>query len=278
MTRYAETKVCAVMVTYNGGGITPAVAALLPQVDHLILVDNGSDPASRAVLETLAARPSVTLLSLGENLGQAAALNRGWREARRLGFPLVLTMDQDSRLAEGCVSALLSALAAGADSAGPCYTGIRQRRAIQRVRYLITSGQLLKTADLERVGGYTEALFIDSVDFDLSLRLREAGCRLVRVRDAGMTHAIGEAERDARGHTVYSHTVQRHYTMARNHYYILRRFFRTDPVFCLKKHLAYLKSLLDTAREPDARAKFAARRQGRKAAGTIIKGSIEREP
>jgi GT2 family glycosyltransferase len=72
-------EVSAVVLNYNGRAllevILPSLAAQTHEPRQLLVVDNGSDDDSRAYL---AERwPEVQVLSIAENIGVAAALNRG---------------------------------------------------------------------------------------------------------------------------------------------------------------------------------------------------------
>lgn len=88
-----------------------------------LLVDNGSDDAGRALLESLPVRR----IDPGRNLGYAGGVNLG--VARSLGERIVL-MNPDVLVLPGCVAALLEALDAGAAVAGPQSFWDRERRLL----------------------------------------------------------------------------------------------------------------------------------------------------
>src|SRR5262249_61559582 len=92
------SRVCAVVVSYHPDVdlLEQALSALRSQVDHLVVVDNGS---SREVLDWLERRGtqlSFEIVPLGRNTGVATALNHGIRSARERGCAHVLLIDQDS--------------------------------------------------------------------------------------------------------------------------------------------------------------------------------------
>lgn len=64
-----------------------------------ILVDDGSDPACAAVLDTLAqCQPeAVTLVRLPQNQGKGGAMMAGFREAARQGYSHALQIDADGQ-------------------------------------------------------------------------------------------------------------------------------------------------------------------------------------
>lgn len=77
-----------------------------------LLVDNGSDEAGRALLESLPVRR----IDPGRNLGYAGGINLGMA---RSSAELILQLNPDVLVLPGCVAALLAALEAGAAVAGP---------------------------------------------------------------------------------------------------------------------------------------------------------------
>jgi N-acetylglucosaminyl-diphospho-decaprenol L-rhamnosyltransferase len=89
-----------------------------------LLVDNGSDAAGRALLESL----PVERLEAGGNLGYAGGVNLG---VARSTAEAILLMNPDVLVLPGCVPALLDALRGGAAVAGPRFYWDRSRRLLQ---------------------------------------------------------------------------------------------------------------------------------------------------
>jgi N-acetylglucosaminyl-diphospho-decaprenol L-rhamnosyltransferase len=88
------------------------------------LVDNGSDEAGRALLAAL----PLERIDPGTNLGYAGGVNLG---AERSTAEVMVLMNPDVIVQPGCVPALLDALGAGADVAGPRFWWDRGRRLLQ---------------------------------------------------------------------------------------------------------------------------------------------------
>jgi len=107
-------QVCAIVVVYypDFACLERLLVALAPQVDHLVVVDNGTDAADGARLRAYAGRYGLKLIVPGENIGVAAALNRGIAWAQGHGCSHVIFFDQDSEPSSTLVLALLGALAA----------------------------------------------------------------------------------------------------------------------------------------------------------------------
>ncbi len=114
-------RLAIVIVHYHTAELAvEAVAALtadlarsgLGEKAEILLVDNGSDPAERQILESLPARR----IDPGENLGYAGGANRGVAETRA---EAIVLMNTDVLVLPGCIEALLAELDRGIAAAGP---------------------------------------------------------------------------------------------------------------------------------------------------------------
>jgi len=239
--------VLAVVVSYNGLHKTrQTVDALRGQVGHIVIVDNGSLPESRAILQSREREPGITVECLGENRGVGYALNLGVRRAREMGYSWLLTMDQDSVVDGSLIQAYQAAVERdpGRVCLAPMIAGNGASRQASGgvIRYAITSGNLVRVSLFNQIGLYDEGFFIDCIDFDFSLRLRRAGHSLYRVPDAVMRHQLGEAVAVPgflRRHYAL-HSPTRRYYMYRNYLYMVERYWRDFPVFIVKLTLSQL--------------------------------------
>lgn len=245
--------VMAVVVTYHPdtAALQRLLRATLPQVEQLVIVDNGSSlPVS--ALASLAA--SVELLSLESNEGLAAAQNLGIRRALDRGADHVLLLDQDSVPESGMVKELIRVSRELTDSGvkvgavGPRYTGLADDEEPSRfVRFgrlgfsarapapgaastecdfLIASGSLIPAESLRVVGLMEAGLFIDHVDTEWCLRAAAKGYRLFGATGALMRHGLGERTTKLwflRRRKVAQHSPFRYYYMFRNSLLLMRR-------------------------------------------------------
>lgn len=209
----------AVVVAYHPdlGLLQRLLAAALPQVAHVVVVDN----TPRAAGESLTGLPpGVELISLGRNAGLAAALNRGCEWAWAQGADFALLFDQDSLpapdLVERLASAWQAATAAGlrVAAAGPRFVdergarvppfarvgALRLRPVTQldgleyvRTELLITSGCLIAREALLDAGAMDESFFIDNVDIEWGFRAQARGWSLIGAPGALLQHRIGDA-------------------------------------------------------------------------------------
>jgi rhamnosyltransferase len=114
------------------------------------------------------------------------------------------------------------------------------------VPYAVTSGNLVRASVFQEIGPYDAGFFIDCIDFDFCLRVRQRGHRIVRIGEALMQHQLGETAtlpRPARRFYARHPPVRRYY-MFRNYLYLLERHLRRFPGFTIK--LGLLHGLLLT--------------------------------
>lgn len=261
-------EIVAVVVSYNGGSETArAVEVLAESVGYVHVVDNNSAPGSRAALAQLDERPNVSVEYLPENMGIAHALNRGVARAVALGKSWILTMDQDSSPDRDMIGAYCSAVSSdpGIRSMSPVISdrGKTRRVARQILSYAITSGNLVHMDVYRKVGGYCEELFIDGVDFDFSLRVRQAGFQIHLIPEARLYHRLGDKKPEGILIDWYTrHSPIRRYYMFRNLVYLLRWHGLRFPVFAAKALVAHAMLLLLILRHdprPRTSYRFAAR-------------------
>jgi rhamnosyltransferase len=254
MTAEAGGRICALVVTFEPDAelLRRMLAAVAPQVDHLLLVDNASGQFPPDPFSTLA-RTATTLLRLPSNLGLAAAQNQGMAWIIEHGFEFALLLDQDSVAEPGMVDALKVGLleldqpTARVAAVGPVYVDARTgqgrhfvrfstfnvRRAVcgrdndrLEVDFLIASGSLLRTQTYGRIGRFEDGLFIDNIDLEWCFRARDRGYRLFGICHARMQHALGDDVIRVwmgRWWYVYRHGPLRQYYMARNRVALYRR-------------------------------------------------------
>ena len=233
--------VTAVIISFNGGDQPGACAeSLSRQVDRIVIVDNGSDEVSRSRLRDAAADKDWEIVWLAKNLGIAAALNIGLKIALERGSPWMLTMDQDSLAAPDmmCAFSNLVAHEPAVACASPALPGINPRGGGSTMRYAITSGNLVKTKVAEEVGGYWDDLFIDGVDLDFSLRLKDAGHLIYRAPGAHIRHRLGDRASSIPFHSY--HSPVRRYYIFRNYWALMARHARGHPGFAIRLTVAHI--------------------------------------
>jgi len=91
--------IAAVVVTYNiGSQIISNVKTILPHVNKIFIIDNGSNQTTIDHLKKLEKINNVKLILNTSNLGLAKAQNIGIKHALKENFKWVLLLDHDSYL------------------------------------------------------------------------------------------------------------------------------------------------------------------------------------
>jgi GT2 family glycosyltransferase len=179
---------------------------------EVIVMDDGSRvPVEPALREALGsdAPPGLRVLRNESSRSLAAGRNT---IARATGAPYVLNLDDDAAIVDpGAIRAAVAvldadprvgavALAQG-DEQGRAWPPHAQPAPVavpSQVATFIGYGHLLRREALLQVGGFREALGINGEEKELSIRLLDAGWRVVYLPDAVVAHVADQAGRDRR--------------------------------------------------------------------------------
>jgi len=268
-------KLVAVVLNWNGGGVTLRALASLRGIET-VCVDNGSTDGSDAEVERNF--PEVELVRTGANLGFAGGNNAGIRRALERGADWVLLLNNDAEAEPGLAAALVRAAVARPDAgllackvlfedgrtvmyAGASFNallGYSGRRvghgrpdryhASHDVARADGAAMAVSRAALERAGLLDESLFAYAEDVELSLRLRAAGFAVVFVAGAVVRHE-GSA---STGGSASTHNL---YYDTRNTIVVCER-YRPLPVGAreLRRGVVVGAHLLQAAAHPHRRA------------------------
>mgnify|MGYP003471563967 CR=1 FL=1 len=89
---------CVVIPTYdNPATITAVVESVVPYLRDVIVVDDGSGPAARALIDALRERGLAHVVRRERNGGKGAAVKAGLRAAHELGYSHALQLDADGQ-------------------------------------------------------------------------------------------------------------------------------------------------------------------------------------
>lgn len=243
--------VAGVVVTYRPAeSVAGHLRALRAQVEWLVVVDNASDAASRALLAEFAGAADVAVIDNPQNLGLAAALNQGIARALELGAAWVATFDQDSLTPPAFIAGLRAA-AEEHDRIGLVAPVYRDRNlgflyspagrltpgaGGRSVAVATTSGNLVRADALRAVGAMRADYFIDCVDFEFCLRLRHGGWLVWETPDVVLEHEQGRwSAHELLGWRtrMNDYPAERRYYQARNRLLMWGRYAAFDPGWCL---------------------------------------------
>jgi len=234
-------KIAVILTAYNPNvaELTENLRSYASQVDVVILSDNSDVLAIQQQVRLLAEQfGNVVLNQLFENVGIARAQNLGLELAKNQGCDFFIEMDQDSKLPEGYVSALLrhfldldkgrgvvggiGPIATKKDTSD-VYTNVDRGSACVEVEYTLSSGFLMPLHAVEKVGPKNEDLFIDFVDWEWCWRSREQGLRVYVDTTLEIIHMLGDGHKRVLGLNIGIPSPIRHYYQFRNFLYLLRK-------------------------------------------------------
>lgn len=236
--------ICAGIVSYNPNieRLRKNAIAIKDQVGRVIIFDNGSQNADH--VEKLCKECGIQFIGCKKNIGLAGALNQIFRN-RSNEEKWFLLLDQDSICPQGYVNHARKFFwynNVGIVSAG-CYEknlGERVGKIIENgksytfVKRCITSGSIVRCSAYNDVGGYDEQLFVDYVDFDFSVRIRQSGYKILHMNDILIEHELGESvkKRFLFWNFRYTkHSAEREYGIARNIIIFLRKYHKSENCF-----------------------------------------------
>jgi rhamnosyltransferase len=228
-----DNSVCAVVVTFHPSpDLATNLDLLSRQVDHIVVVDNGSRVETLSPLDSLKEQLCCTILRNATNLGIAAALNQGCHFAVEHDFAWIVTFDQDSTVTENFIQTLLVDATSAKDLGmiSPRYVDRDSSKVMPlpktssgRLITTLTSGSLFRTETYLNAGPFNESLFIDCVDIEYCLRLRSMELSIVESEYAVLLHSLGKTTFHkilGKNLPTTNHSPFRRYYITRNSLYV----------------------------------------------------------
>lgn len=232
-------KLAGLVVLYNPKEtIMDTINNYINELDLLYLIDNSSNDNS-----SLFKNKKIIYIPNKENLGIAVALNMGARKAIKDGYDWLLTMDQDSTFSADSLSKLIKyAYSLDYEKVGIVspwhHTKEVTNRPIKESEELMdvmTSGNLLNLKIYEKLGGFKEWLFIDSVDIEYCLNLNKNGYKVIRYNESELIHELGDIKIVHilnRNLVCSNHNYIRRYYICRNVNYVAKMYEDIYPEYC----------------------------------------------
>ncbi len=255
--------ICAIIVSYNcDEQILLGINSIKNQVDHVLIIDNGSNNKSIELLKQTA-NDQVEIIYNINNMGIAYALNQGVKYAQNNGFTWIVTLDQDSIATKAMIENMLNVYDSLSDnqklkvlSLVPVH--IEENAYVEKQNHgssvkfeevvtEITSGNLIKTLTFDKVGYFDEKLFIDCVDHEFCLRISKCGYKIIKVYDSILIHNLG----DTKIRKVFTKKIQytnhsfiRRYYISRNRQYVWNLYKKTFPEWVKNDKKAAAKDII----------------------------------
>ena len=210
------------VLTWNDVELTRACLRSLHESEWsplaIVVVDNGS---RFPTLEPLTAEfPGIVGVQLDRNHGFTGGCNAGIEKAMELGADYVFLLNNDTVVSPGAIPGLIAAMESHPDAAlasailldpgepkvVQSYRGwldrdkaaihrphegqplIDEHRVTAESEFVSACALMMRVAALRQVGLFDERLFTNWEDYDLCLRLTDAGWKLLMVGTAEVTH------------------------------------------------------------------------------------------
>lgn len=245
-------RIAAVLVLYYpDANLMQRVDSYIKNVEVLYAIDNtdNGDPNLQAILSGY---QKIVYVGNGANLGIATALNQGANLAIANGCDFLLTMDQDSFFSNGPgLATLIDKLyqfdvkTLGILSPEHDHPTLSEsaKSGVEKVNFVMTSGNLLNLHVYKTVGPFDETLFIDHVDHEFCFRLNSHNYGVFLDHDVKLSHSLGSVKgMRLLGLTIgkfVSHSPVRTYYMVRNGLAVAKKYENIFPEF-RKKNISLI--------------------------------------
>jgi rhamnosyltransferase len=228
--------IAAVIVLYNPDqNILSNISSYIDDIDILYVVDN-SDEQQSTIIKVLLENPKINYINNNGNQGIAHALNIAANKAIEMHYSWLLTMDQDSRLDNNNVEKLIEFIKHNDTTQIGIVSPMHSENEVNNFEsnfsayVAMTSGNLLNLDIYQKIGGFEEKLFIDSVDIEYCLRLYKNHFFLQRIKNVMLNHNVGNIQKN-RFYSVTNHNYLRRYYIIRNRLYIWEKYEKILPAY-----------------------------------------------
>lgn len=179
------------------------------------------------------------------------ALNYAWQYARENGYEYLLTMDQDSVWEDFGI--FLEKTVRSGDAPEGIWTPQINSKVVeskyQEIDLPITSGMLIKTELINKIGGWNELFEIDSVDDEFIARAHRRGIITYIVKDTKLNQKFGDPHSIhilGYAKVIRNYSALRLYNIFRNNIIVIRMY---PEALYIKKNfrnrwIAYIKYMI----------------------------------
>ena len=239
-------KLAAVVVLYNPDSkVRENIKSYIDSVQVVYAVDNSNIDHSEEF-----SGEKIKYIANGSNMGIAYALNVGAKKAIEDGYEWLLTMDQDSCFNVFGVEQMKEFLLDSKNGKNqydfekiglitPYHRTLFNENEkipdIDSPAVVMTSGNIISLKAYNEIGGFKDWMFIDAVDFDYCLNLRDHGYDIWRLPQVELKHNLGNVVFKTLGKREFyslNHSATRRYYIVRNRHYFYDMYHERWPGFC----------------------------------------------
>jgi rhamnosyltransferase len=251
----SHKRVAAYITAYEDSqALNHCIKALQSQtypIEKILIVDNSRSPI---LLNSASQAKNLVIITCPENIGLSGGLKLGLEWATGQSYDFLWTFDQDSVPKPDCLATLIEQfgyLTQAGNRVGiiaplPIDSNVKielpgfvfdryrfipsphQKEHIYECDVVITSGSLVEIAAAKDAELPNQDLFIDGVDWDYCLKLKQKGYQIFLVRNAVIQHRFSNLRMTIFPLTgkeimINHYSPLRHYYISRNHTYITLR-------------------------------------------------------
>jgi rhamnosyltransferase len=244
-------KIAAVAILYHPNqNFIENLATYQSIVDKIYVFDNTEKGSN--LKEQIVSFSNIEYYHGGVNNAIAKRLNVAAKKAISEGFDWLLMMDQDSKFTNYSLQYYLNGIEKYPlkDSIPIfCLNYLRESKEsisitqAQEIDLFITSGSLLNLKLFPIIGDFDEALFIDFVDTEYSLRCKKMGYKIIQFTNIFLVHQLGNLVERASIKTLYLkkklktvYSPIRYYYLCKNNLYIQKKYQDLDTVLMKSIH------------------------------------------
>jgi rhamnosyltransferase len=170
-----------------------SMKSILAQISKIYVFDNSTRKSN------IIFQPNVTYLTEHGNKGIAYALNRILEIAKSDGYEWLITMDQDSVVPDGLITAFeehfnyeqIGIICPQVIDFRRSYMEVKKELKEEYIDFCITSASCTRISAWESIGGFDEWMFIDLVDNDFCKRMIVSGFKILRLNELVLDQEFG---------------------------------------------------------------------------------------
>lgn len=239
-----------VVVLYNPDEtIFKNISSYINSIDKLYVIDNSENKNMDIIKKIKIFSDKCEYIDNNGNQGIANALNVGAHLAIEDEAHWLLTMDQDSRFENNDIKELIDFTKNNDTTQIGIVSPMHSENEVNNFEsnfstYIaMTSGNLLNLNIYQKIGGFEEKLFIDSVDIEYCLKLYKNNFFLQRIKKIILNHNLGNIQKK-RFYSVTNHNYIRRYYITRNRLYIWEKYKEILPEYIKYEKYATLKEVV----------------------------------
>lgn len=221
---------CCIPLYHPDNDICDVLEEYFKVFTKVYIFDNTENGSSKDIIKYIESKGG-EILATGDNEGLAYAYNQCCLKAVLEEIAFLALFDQDSTPNANNIALLQNYICENASENVAIYgpeifkkgEKIFVSDQIEEVSLMVSSGSFINLNVYKQTNGFDEKLFIDMVDTDYCLTVRELGFKIVKVGKSFMIHNIGIPKRFL-WKEVNQHTALRMYYMTRN------------TLYCKQKH------------------------------------------